>query len=235
MKPKNYTGLRFGSLIAIKNTYTKNISGSYIWEFKCDCGNYYKCAATVVKQKNKISKNNNIPSCGCKVSEAKSKAATKAHTKHGYLKGKPHPLYSIYNAIMSRCYNKNTKSYKDYGAKGVTMCDTWLHHPEMFIKWSILNGWKKGLEIDKDIKIKNSKIYSPSTCTYVSKAININFSHSRETAFGKNKAIKLSVREVNKIIKLYATKKYSQYFLSRQFKVSRSAIQRILRLAKENK
>jgi len=232
MNPLDYTGQKFGALTAIKPTGDRNISGAYIWEFKCDCGNYYKCAATVVRQKGKLSKNSNIPSCGCNTAKAKSKAAIKTHTKHGYLTNKPHPLYSIYNAIMSRCYNKNTKSYKNYGAKGVIICDEWLHHPEVFIKWSIDNGWKKGLEIDKDIKVKNSKIYSPLTCMYVTKATNIRHSHSRETAFGKNKSIKLSTEQVNKIIKLYSTKEYSQYYLGKLFDVSRSTIQRIIRLSK---
>lgn len=38
-----------------------------------------------------------------------------------------HPLYSIWNSMKERCYNKNDKKYKDYGARGIIVCDRWLN------------------------------------------------------------------------------------------------------------
>ncbi len=40
--------------------------------------------------------------------------------KHGYYK---HPLYTVWKNMKKRCYNKNNKQYKDYGGRGITICD----------------------------------------------------------------------------------------------------------------
>jgi hypothetical protein len=51
------------------------------------------------------------------------------------------------------------------------MCDEWFNGPELFIAWALENGWKKGLEIDKDIKADklggDGLIYSPEWCSVV--------------------------------------------------------------------
>lgn len=37
-----------------------------------------------------------------------------------------HPIFSLYTNIKTRCYNQNNQAYKDYGGRGITMCDRWL-------------------------------------------------------------------------------------------------------------
>lgn len=85
--------------------------------------------------------------------------------RHGLRK---HPLYTRYYIIRARCYNKASKSYVEYGARGITMCDEWKEDFESFYKWAILNGYAKGLKIDR---IDNSKGYSPDNCRWVTQAI----------------------------------------------------------------
>ena len=103
-----------------------------------------------------------IQSCGCKrVSNIK-----KSCTKHGDTSNSNiHPIYRAYMHMKERCYKPNTKHYDRYGGRGVTICDEWKDDYLSFRKWSIDNGWKVGLEIDKDIS--GSKIYSPDTCKWV--------------------------------------------------------------------
>jgi hypothetical protein len=89
-----------------------------------------------------------------------------------------HPLYWLWASVKNRCYNSNERSYKDYGAVGVKMCDEWLNDPKAFIEWALANGWKKGLQIDKDIiaaKIGLKPIlYSPERCLFVTRKQNCN-------------------------------------------------------------
>lgn len=67
--------------------------------------------------------------------------------------------------IMRRCYNSNYKLYKDYGAKGITVCDEW-HIRENFVNWAWQNGFEKGLRLQR---IDSSKGYSPDNCYFGTK------------------------------------------------------------------
>jgi len=105
---------------------------------------------------------------------------------HGLSK---HPLYKVWIKIKDRLYNKNHEAYHLYGGNGVIMCKEWLHDPERFIRWALENGWKKGLQIDKDIIPRKlglqPKIYSPEMCSIVtSKENNNNASYNVYLEYG---------------------------------------------------
>ena len=91
-------------------------------------------------------------------------------TKHNISK---HPLYNVYNNMINRCYDTNNKSYNDYGARGVVVCDEWKNSIDNFYNWAIKNNWELGLHLDKDIK-GNGFLYSPNTCTFVTPKVNSN-------------------------------------------------------------
>ena len=84
-------------------------------------------------------------------------------------------LYSIWKSMKSRCYNENDTSYKDYGGKGVTICDRWLTFDNFIEDIDSIDGfdydkWMNGeLHLDKDVKQKNvnNKIYSKDTCMFI--------------------------------------------------------------------
>lgn len=84
--------------------------------------------------------------------------------------------YKTWIQMLRRCYNKNTKE-RNYTYKYVSCCYEWLlyenfyewlHSQENFDKWYNNDGW----HLDKDILIKNNKIYSPATCCLVPDSIN---------------------------------------------------------------
>ena len=83
-------------------------------------------------------------------------------------------LNRIYSHIKERCYNPNCKDYKDYGARGITVCEEWLEKQRVgegskgwysFRDWALANGYSDELSIDR-IDVNNG--YSPSNCRWVS-------------------------------------------------------------------
>ena len=82
-----------------------------------------------------------------------------------------HPLYRVWGGIKQRCYNPKNTAYPRYGQVGVTMCADWIADFKVFYTWAISNGWKPGLELDKDILCEakgiSPKLYSPNTCQFI--------------------------------------------------------------------
>ena len=100
-------------------------------------------------------------SCGCHAKEIFNKVIT----SHGLSK---HPLYHKYKSMLSRCYNKNNKRYKDYGGRGIGVCKKWLNNFKSFYIWALRHGYKKYLVIDR---INNYKGYSETNCRFVTHLI----------------------------------------------------------------
>lgn len=100
-------------------------------------------------------RNKTVRSCGCFRKE-KVKTHGKSDTR----------LYSIWCNMKNRCYNKNSEVYKDYGHRSILICKEWKYSFEAFYTWSINNGYKNTLEIDR---IDNNKGYYPDNCRWVTK------------------------------------------------------------------
>lgn len=79
------------------------------------------------------------------------------------------PLYTIFHSMKGRCYNTNSASYKNYGGRGIKICEEWLNNFELFYHWAINNGWRKGLEIDR-INVNGN--YCPNNCRFVPRILN---------------------------------------------------------------
>ena len=70
--------------------------------------------------------------------------------------------------MWSRCTKPKDISYRNYGGKGVSICDDWTD-PMVFYEWSIANGYKKELTLDR---IDPDGNYEPSNCQWISRAAN---------------------------------------------------------------
>jgi hypothetical protein len=80
------------------------------------------------------------------------------------------PLYSKWSGMKKRCYRKSCKDYKNYGAKGVIICEEWLNKENGFFnfeKWCLDNGYKDTLTIDR---INPKGNYEPKNCRFVTRA-----------------------------------------------------------------
>ncbi len=80
------------------------------------------------------------------------------------------PLFKVLRCMHDRCENEHHPAYKDYGGRGISVCDEWsMSNVSEFISWAKNNGWRKGLEIDR---IDNDKGYYPSNCRFVTRQEN---------------------------------------------------------------
>ena len=84
--------------------------------------------------------------------------------------------YTTWNDMLRRCYSEKEKLRSPTYSE-CTVCDSW-HNFQTFALWYKENHIK-GCQIDKDIKIKGNKVYSPSTCLFVTKSLNTLFTDRR--------------------------------------------------------
>ena len=77
--------------------------------------------------------------------------------------------YERWHAMIGRCYSSKYQE-RQPSYKGCSVCDEWLLFSN-FRSWMMSQDWQ-GLELDKDIKIKGNKIYSPDTCLFIPRSLN---------------------------------------------------------------
>lgn len=141
-KPRIYPGARFGRLVAKRDTGEKQ-GTNHIWECNCDCGK------TCYVNTGRLGITTN--SCGCLQLES--------HKTHNMSNTR---LYNIWCLMKTRCFNEKSKSYINYGARGITICEEWLQF-ENFYQWAINNGYREDLTIERK---NNDGNYEPSNCIW---------------------------------------------------------------------
>lgn len=171
-KYKNIQNLRFGKLTAVKVIFKKN--KNYYWECLCDCGKKTMVMGSRLRS-------GNTKSCGCIVK-----------IRNGLSKSKE---YRIWKAMLQRCYDITAISYKNYGAKGIIVCDKWKNSFEAFVE--DMGLIPKGLTLDRIDPFGN---YEKNNCRLVTYKIQNNNKQTKNhkiTAFGKTQTLSEWADEYN--------------------------------------
>lgn len=149
IEPADYIGKKYGRLTIVE--YVGRIKNyQIVMRCKCDCGTMSK-DVILSNLKSGIT-----TSCGCVHKERVKDALT----KHGYAKSR---LYNVWALMKDRCYNERNKYYKDYGGRGIKVCEEWRCSFESFQEWAHNNGYKEGLSIDR---VDVNGCYEPDNCRW---------------------------------------------------------------------
>lgn len=142
-KAEDITGMRFGSLVAIRPEAGKK------WLVRCDCGKE-------VVRKTQGLRNGTTKSCGC---VKRPRQETLAH----HAGGKKTRAYRIWDGIVQRCTNPNNKAFSNYGGRGIAIDDAWL----------VFNNFLSDMGIPPENasieRIDNDSGYNKSNCKWASK------------------------------------------------------------------
>lgn len=137
-------GVRFGRLVAISEAGKGSNGFKYL--FKCDCGNEKIISGPIVRS-------GKASSCGC----LRSERTAKKNLTHGKVDT---PEYQSWQAMKNRCLNPNQSAYKNYGGRGITICDKWIE----FAGFAEDMGERpEGCSLER---IDNSKGYSKDNCVW---------------------------------------------------------------------
>lgn len=142
--------------------------------YKCYCGNEFRTQAQHINS-------GHTKSCGCH----KLKQMSKVGKKHTHNKSY-HRLYSVWNAMIQRCTNINSKDYKNYGERGITICNEWLNI-ENFIN-DMDKTYSKGLTIDR-INVNGN--YCKENCRWTDRNIQANNTRTNRFITYKGKTLTL--------------------------------------------
>lgn len=150
-KKKVPVGTKFGRLTFLEDLGTEK--GLRVWKCVCECGGEKIAKAGDIKS-------GKTSSCGC------SKFGNKNAHQHGWSQTK---IYSTWFSMDSRCNNILNKHYKDYGGRGIKVCDRWSKNQPNnqgllnFIE-DMYDKWFEGASIERDDVDGN---YSPENCYWV--------------------------------------------------------------------
>ena len=134
-------GKKYGILTVMSEVKERNKNGHILYNVKCECG----------KEKQVL---------GSSLRTGGSRSCNKCSIltgSHGMWKSRE---FNIWQSMKDRCYNQNNIRYKNYGGRGVVVCDRWVNS---FKNFYCDMGDSNGLSIDRIDVYGN---YEPYNCRW---------------------------------------------------------------------
>jgi hypothetical protein len=114
-RPLDLAGQRFGRLLVMARGQSTP-RGDATWRCRCDCG------TTVAAVMSHSLASGNSTSCGC----YRRDRTIEVKTRHGLgSRSAQHPLRQTWKSMLTRCTNPRSRSYRNYGGRGIAVCERW--------------------------------------------------------------------------------------------------------------
>lgn len=163
------TDLRFGSLTVVKRVANRHRNS--MWACACDCGNTTEVSSSDLTR-------GHTRSCGC----LKVDFCKQHFTKHNAYNS---PLYVVWFDMKRRCHDERDAAYKNYGQRGISVCNEWLESFACFKEWAEGSGYREDLSLERK---DNSKGYCPENCKWATakeqannRRSNVNITYNGQT------------------------------------------------------
>lgn len=166
MRTIDETGNRYGRLTVVCRAGS-NKKGIAKWLCKCDCGGETIVLGSKLRR-------GETKSCGCFEQETRvSNGHKRMQPTHNMSRLR---LYDVWHGMKARCYRKTHPYYKDYGGRGISVCDEWANDFYAFAAWALSHGYDEKAPKGKCTldRIDPDGDYCPENCRFADMVVQQN-------------------------------------------------------------